>query len=103
MKTKQAYKIIHDPKVKQLIRDQIEGYKEMNEFVQDEQRKNLPKMTPEESKAIYEELWQVWENSQKQNPLDMRQMDRLRIKALIHRRRLFDKIAAGLRKDGKSI
>ncbi|MFQ5824956.1 MAG: hypothetical protein ACE5JB_12950 [bacterium] len=97
MTKQKKYKLPDDPALRQLIRDQLAGYKVMNEFVQQEQRRNLPKMTPEESKEIYIELLKIWEHSQKQNH-DMGNLDRLRIQELVERRRLFDKIAEGLTK-----
>ncbi|MFQ5865316.1 MAG: hypothetical protein ACE5IW_08830 [bacterium] len=95
MKRNKEFKLIKDPEKRQLIRDQFAGFKLMNEFVRKEQRQKLPKMTPEESKEIYIELLKIGEHSQKQNR-DMGNLDRLRIQELVERRRLFDKIAAGL-------
>lgn len=97
MAQQEKYKFPNDPALKQLIRDQLEGFKVMNEFVRQEQRRNLPKMTPEESKEIYQELLNIWEHSRSQNP-DMGNLDRLRLQKLIIRRRLFDRIAKGLAK-----
>ncbi|MFQ6113715.1 MAG: hypothetical protein ACE5NG_06440 [bacterium] len=97
MKNKKEFKLIKDPEKRQRIRDQLAGFKRMNEFVRKEQRQKLPKMTAEESKEIYIELLKIWEHSQKQNH-DMGTVDRLRIQELVERRRLFDKIAEGLTK-----
>ncbi|MFQ5771767.1 MAG: hypothetical protein ACE5HX_14630 [bacterium] len=97
MNSKKAYKLFCDPLNRQLIRDQIAGFKKMNELVRKEQREKLPKMTTEESKKIYMELLQIWEHSQKQNP-EMGNLDRLRSQELIKQRDLFAKIASGLSK-----
>jgi len=76
MKSKK-YKFHEDPLIKQRVREQMAGYKKMNEIILQEQRENLPKMTPEESKAIYEDLFLVWEHTQKQNP-DRGDLERLK-------------------------
>jgi predicted Rdx family selenoprotein len=92
MAQQNKYKFPDDPELKQLIRDQLAGYKVMNEFVRQEQRRNLPKMTPEESKEIFEGLWMMWEYTRKKYP-DYKKLDKLRIKQLIKRRKLWDRIS----------
>ncbi len=46
MDSKNEYKLILDPRHRQLIREQIEGFKKMNEFVRQERRQKLPNMSP---------------------------------------------------------
>ncbi|NIR51783.1 hypothetical protein GWO43_24710 [candidate division KSB1 bacterium] len=79
------YKIVKVPKKRRLIREQIAGFKRMNEFVREEQRQELPEMTPEESKEIFEGLWMMWENTKKQYP-DYKKLDRIRIQELVGRK-----------------
>jgi hypothetical protein len=95
MKQKE-YEFGIDPKYHQLVRDQIEGFKKMNEFVENERRRNLPKMTAEESQRIYEELWMIWEDTRKQHP-DYKKLDRLRIEEKVERRKTWERIAEGLK------
>lgn len=95
MSKKKSYEIHKDPVLKQRIRDQIAGFKKMNELVLEEQRRNLPKMTPEESKEIYEGLWMMWEFTRKKYP-DYKKLDRLRIDELVNRRKIWDLLAKGL-------
>lgn len=95
MKSKK-FKFYEDPLIKQRVREQITGYKKMNEFILQEQRENLPKMTPEKSNEIYEGLWTMWEFSRKKYP-DYKKLDRLRIEELVKRRKIWDRITKGLK------
>lgn len=90
------YEIHKDPVLKKRIRDQIAGFKKMNEFVLNEQRENLPKMTFEKSNEIYEGLWTMWEFSRKKYP-DYKKLDRMHIEELVKRRKIWDRIAKGLK------
>jgi len=100
--SQKEYKFEIDPKYHQLIRDQMAGFKKMNEFVEEERRRNLPRMTAKESIAIYRDLLEIWEYSQQNNP-DMGDLDKKRIEELVKRRRLFNEIAEGLRKNDKGL
>lgn len=94
--SEKEYKFEIDPRYHQLVRDQMAGFEKMNEFAEDERRRNLPKMTAEDSLANYADLLAVWERTQQTNP-DMGALDKRRVEELIERRRLFAIIAEGLR------
>ena len=78
-----------------MIREQLAGFKKMNEFVREEKRHKFPTMTAERSREIYEGLWSMWEFTRAKYP-DYKKTDRLRIRDLVERRRIWDLIAKGL-------
>jgi hypothetical protein len=77
----------------------------MNQFTEEELRRNLPKMTEEESRREYEELCEVWEHTQKYypDPQGEAMLDQRHIQYLVERRRLWDKIARGLAQKEREI
>jgi len=72
-----------------LVRDQMAGYKKMNEIVSEELSRELPQMTPEQSRADFEALCQVWETTLKQYPLP-EIFEEQRIQDAIAYRRIFN-------------
>jgi len=80
---------------KQRIREQMQGFSRLNDLVRQERIGNLPKLSAKESKAIYEGLWKMWAHCRKKYP-DYRKLDTLRIRELVKRRKLWDRIAKGL-------
>jgi len=45
----------------------LHGYAEANEFIEAERMARLSRMTPAESRRIFEELYQVWERAGRQS------------------------------------
>src|SRR5574341_914451 len=98
MPKKYSARLPRDPASRYLIKEALEGYRRMNQFTEEELRRNLPKMTEEESRREYEDLCKVWEHTQKYYPDPQGEalLDQLHIEYLIERRRLWDRIARGL-------
>ena len=80
-----------------LVRQTLEGYRRMNELTEQELMQRLPKMTEQQAREEFEELWEVWEHTRKHypDPKGDATMDRLHLEFLVERRRKFDKIARG--------
>ncbi len=96
MQKKYSAKLPRDFAGRQLIKEAMAGYGRMNEFTKEELRRNLPKMTEDKSRQIFEELYTAWEHTRKYYPTDPKTdaiLDQLHIRELIETRRLWDKIA----------
>lgn len=77
-----------DPK---LLRQTIEGYKEVNRITEEERMRRLQSMTTEESKAIYDSLCEIYFSHFSKEEYE--KLEPLRIEFLVRRRQLFDKVS----------
>jgi hypothetical protein len=101
MQKKHSTQLPRDSAGRQLVKEALAGYGRANEFIEEEElRRNLPKMTENESRQEYEELCSVWEHTRKHYPDPKGEaiLDQLHIQYLVERRRLWDKIGQGLAK-----
>lgn len=103
MHKKYSTQLPRDSAGRQLIKEALSGYSRANKFVEGELRRNLPKMTEDESRQEYEELYSVWEHTRKHHPDPKGEaiLDQLHIQYLVERRRLWDKIGQELAKRKK--
>lgn len=98
MQKKYPTQLPRDSASRQLLREALAGYGRMNRFVEAELKRNLPKMTEEESSQEYAELYAVGEHTRKHypDPQGEAALEQQHIQYLIERRRLWDKIGQGL-------
>ncbi len=71
----------------------LRGYAEANEFIEAERMARLSRMTPAESRRIFEELYRLWECAGRQSGGDWEALERLEIERLIERSRAFVRLA----------
>ncbi len=100
MHKKYPTQLPRDAAGRQLIKEAITGYGRVNKFLEEELKRNLPKMTENESRKEYEELCSVWEHTRKHYPDPKGEaiLDQLHIQYLVERRRLWDRIEQQLAK-----
>ena len=75
----------------ELIREILAGYARANEVVEIERMERLAHMTPEESRAIYDDLVEGWHPAM--SPTEMERLDLWRAETSVAVRRAFDKLA----------
>lgn len=71
----------------------IRGYTEANEFIEAERMARLSRMTPAESRRIFEELYRLWERAGRQSGGDWEALERLKIERLIEQSQAFVRLA----------
>ncbi len=71
----------------------LRGYAEANEFIEAERMARLARMTPAESRRIFEELYQLWEHAGRQSGGDWETLERLKIERLIEQSQAFVRLA----------
>ncbi|MDZ7290212.1 MAG: hypothetical protein ONB44_13020 [candidate division KSB1 bacterium] len=101
MPKKYSAHLPRDPAGRNLIKEALEGYRQMNRFTDEELCHNLPQLTESESRKEYAELYAVWEHTRKHYPTNPQSdaiLDQIHIQELVECRRLWDKIAQGLAK-----
>ncbi len=100
MQKKYSTQLPRDSAGRQLVKEALAGYSRVNDFIEEELKRKLPKMTENESRREYEELYAVWEHTRKHHPDPKGEaiLDQLHIQYLVERRRLWDKIGQGLAK-----
>ncbi len=98
MHKKYPTQLPRDSAGRQLIKEAIAGYGRVNKFIEEELKRNLPKMTENESRQEYEELYSVWDQTRKlyPDPKGEAILDQIHIQHLVERRRLWDKIGQEL-------
>lgn len=98
MQKKYPTQLPRDSVSRQLLRETLAGYGRMNKYVEDELKRNLPKMTETEARKEYEELCAVLEQTRKYYPDSQGEavLEQLHIQYLIDRRQQWDKIGQGL-------
>lgn len=69
------------------------GYTEANEFIEAERMARLSRMTPAESRRIFEELYRLWERTGRQAGGDWEALERLKIERLIEQSQAFVRLA----------
>ncbi|MGH7495996.1 MAG: hypothetical protein ACREOO_26890 [bacterium] len=98
------YKILlpRDPESRRIIREALAGYRRMNEFTEEELRRELPKMTEDDSRKIFEELYAAWQQTRQYypDPKGDAILDQQHIQELVEQRRLWNKIGWELAKRG---
>ncbi len=99
---KPSTKLPGDSQSRQIIKEALEGYRRMNEFTEEELFHDLPAMTEKESRAEYEELCAVWDQTRKfyPDPKGDALLDQIHVEELVERRRLWNKIGYELAKRG---
>lgn len=75
----------------ELIREILAGYARADEVIENERMERLAHVTPEESRAIYDDLVEGWHPTL--SPTEMERLDLWRAETLIAVRRAFDKLA----------
>jgi hypothetical protein len=105
MPKKYSAQLPRDPAGLALMKKALAGYRRMNQLTEEERRRDLPKMTEEASRNVYEDLCEVWEHTRKHypDPQGEARLDQLHIQYLIERRQLWDKIALGLTRKRKPV
>ncbi|MBL7086051.1 MAG: hypothetical protein ISS28_02960 [Candidatus Cloacimonetes bacterium] len=77
----------------------VKWYKGLNEygkFTENERKKTLPQLTVEESYRQYLSLYSMWDQMRKQQK-NINLLNKLEIDFLVHRRRIFDKLAGKIK------
>jgi hypothetical protein len=85
---------------RRVICEALAGYRRMNEFTEEELRRELPKMTEDDSRKIFEELYAAWQQTRQYYP-DPRGdaiLDQQHIQEFVEQRRLWNKIGCELAK-----
>ena len=91
----QYSRLTKDPSIRNRIRDQIQGYQRMNKKIKAEKRRELSRMTTDESRTIFNDLCLAWEHSFEKNP-NLGNLENKRIQDLIEYRRLFNLLGTRL-------
>ncbi len=73
------------------IKKVINGWKMADKFINEEQKKRLPEMSPEESKNIYTVLMEGWEKNKKDNG-NIDKIKKMRINEIVSLRKKLDKL-----------
>ncbi|MCK4357863.1 MAG: hypothetical protein KAW92_03845 [Candidatus Cloacimonetes bacterium] len=81
---------------KELTLKWYKGLNEYGKFTENERKKTLPKLTVEESYKQYLSLFSIWEQMRKQQK-NINLLNKLKIDFLVHRRRIFDKLAGKIK------
>jgi hypothetical protein len=76
-----------------LIREALAGYARANEVIENERMERLARMTPEQARAIYDELVETWWASASREGSE--RLDLWRAETLIAVRRAFEQLARG--------
>jgi hypothetical protein len=74
-----------------LIREALAGYARANEVIENERMERLARMTPEQARAIYDELVETWWASASREGSE--RLDLWRAETLIAVRRAFEQLA----------
>ena len=74
-----------------LIQEALAGYARANEVIENERRERLALMTPEQSRAIYDDLVETWWASASREGSE--RLDLWRAETLIAVRRAFEQLA----------
>ena len=73
------------------IREALAGYARANEVIENERMERLARMTPEQARAIYDELVETWWGSASREGSE--RLDLWRAETLIAVRRAFEQLA----------
>jgi len=68
----------------------LRGYALANEFHQAERMVDLARMTPEESRAIFDQLCEIWDRTGSKAGGHLDALDELRVQSLVAQRRAFE-------------
>ena len=100
MPPKYKIRLPRDPGSRRVIREALAGYRRMNEFTEEELRRELPKMTEDRSRRIFEELYTAWLQTRRYHPDPKGDaiLDQQHIQELVEQRRLWNKIGLDLAK-----
>jgi len=79
----------------ELIRETLAGYARANEVIEDERMERFAHMTPEESRAIYDDLVEGWHPTT--SSTEMEWMDLWRAETLVAIRHALDRLAKAQR------
>ena len=77
-------------RLKPQVLEYLQGYALANEFLKAERRRELARMTPEESRAIFDQLCEIWERSGSKAGGHLDALDDLRLASLLAQRRAFE-------------
>jgi hypothetical protein len=72
------------------VLEYLRGYALANEFLEAERRENLARMTPEESRAIFDQLCEIWDQSGSKAGGDLGALDELHLESHLRQRRAFE-------------
>ncbi len=75
----------------QQIAEMIHAYSQAEEFLEAERMERLARMTPEEARAIFDNLCRSWEAAA--DPVELDRLEPLRIERLVQTRRAFERLA----------
>lgn len=75
------------------VAEMIRAYAAASDFLEAERMARLAKMTPEESREIFEALYALWSQTGRGSGGDREALDRLKIDHLIEQRRAFERLA----------
>jgi hypothetical protein len=92
MLQKYRNRLPRDAKRRQLIKEAIAGCGRMNQFTEEELWRNLPKMTEDEARQVFEELYAAWEHTRKYYPSHPKGdaiLDKIHIEELVETRLSF--------------
>lgn len=87
MRTKKPGKKLN----KRVIRQTLGGYARANKFIEAEKRVWLRSLTPEQSWAIFDELYCAWESVAQNHSEKQKRIDESRLKEKIALRRMLDR------------
>jgi hypothetical protein len=77
-------------RLKRQVLEYFQGYALANEFLQAERRRELARMKPEESRAIFDQLCEIWERSGSKAGGHLDALDDLQLASLLAQRRAFE-------------
>jgi len=77
-------------RLKPEVLEYLQGYALANEFLEAERMRELAWMTHEESRAVFDQLCEVWERSGSKAGGHLDALDELRLLALLVQRRAFE-------------
>lgn len=72
------------------VLEYLQGYALANEFIDAERRDRLARMTPEESRAIFDQLCEIWDRTGSQAGGHLDALDELRLRSLLAQRHAFE-------------
>ena len=90
--SKETVKPLLNEEQKQMIRETLAGYAAANDYLEQERKERLARLTPEEARAISDALNATWQPPDMDDPV-VRRLEEERLEAKLVVRRAFYKLA----------
>jgi hypothetical protein len=81
------------PQLAEALHETLAGYARANSVIEDERMERLPQMTPEQARAIFDQLVEGWESASGSSRTGLERLDLWRAETLVAVRRAFERLA----------